>query len=392
MNGDLSFKDGLPDARQAMELLAQACATPAPSRTIADPGPVMLYGAGELGQMALAWCRQQGVTVLAVVDAKAERWRDHPAWSGITLWTPSEVPADLRQHRPLLLCLSTLPLSGIVEGLHAQGWRDLSTFYDFVDAWPRRQSLNNGWHAAVPQGLSLVQTQEVLSRWHDDVSRAHHLQFIAWRCLREEWQFTEAPVHVDQRYAIPEFVAAWRPGERLLDAGAHHGQLIARYASTRPGDLAQVWAVEPDAANRQALESWCAGAPPELRSNIEVHDFALGRRSGQRCFVSDQGYASRLWAQGRHLVPVRALDELPWDPTFIKLHLEGGEWRALQGGTNMLRACAPLIALTVYHRRDGLQHTAHWLMKLLPDYQWRFRLHGWIGTAAVIYGIPPHRC
>ena len=391
MKGFQSFNSGLPDTRQAFELLARAAATPAAARPAAPTGPVVLYGAGELGQMALDWCRQQEVTVLAAVDANADRWREHPAWSGISLWTPETVPAALRQEHPLLLCLSTLPLQGIVERLQAQGWHDLRTFYDFVDAWPRRQSLNNGWHAAMPEGQSLAQTREVLSLWHDDVSRAHHLQFLAWRCLREEWQFADAPVHVDQRYAIPEFVDAWRPGERLLDAGAHHGQLIARHASARPGELAHVWAVEPDAVNRQALETWCANASPELRSRIEVHDFALGRRAGHRSFVAQQGYASRLWGRGPQRVPVRALDDLPWDPSFIKLHLEGGEWRALQGGANMLRACAPLITLTVYHRRDGLHHTAHWLMQLLPDYQWRFRLHGWIGTAAVIYGIPPHR-
>ena len=223
MKGFQSFKSGLPDTRQAFELLARAAATPAAARPAARTGPVVLYGAGELGQMALDWCRQQEVTVMAAVDANADRWREHPAWSGISLWTPETVPAALRQEHPLLLCLSTLPLQGIVERLQAQGWRDLRTFYDFVDAWPRRQSLNNGWHAAMPEGQSLAQTREVLSLWHDDVSRAHHLQFLAWRCLREEWQFADAPVHVNQRYAIPEFVDAWRPGERLLDAGRRFG-------------------------------------------------------------------------------------------------------------------------------------------------------------------------
>ena len=37
--------------------------------------------------------------------------------------------------------------------------------------------------------LDQEKTAEVLARWDDDVSRAHHLQFLAWRRLREEWIF-----------------------------------------------------------------------------------------------------------------------------------------------------------------------------------------------------------
>jgi hypothetical protein len=166
---------------------------------------------------------------------------------------------------------------------------------------------------------------------------------------------------------------------------------LQRFLAERPDGLAQAWAVEPDSANRAVLQSWANALPPSLRERIELHDFALARRSGHRRFVAGQGYASRIWGAGDEMVAVRAIDDLAWQPSFIKLHLEGGEWRALQGAVRTLTSCRPLLALTVYHRRDGLYPLAHWLMRLLPDHQWRFRLHGWLGTAAVIYGVPPGR-
>jgi FkbM family methyltransferase len=381
----------LPDLPQALELLELLQALPAHQPLAPTRQPVVLYGAGELGQMALSWCRQRGVRVLAVVDAGASRWVDHPAWQGVLVLAPQEVPADWRPSHRLLVCISTLAHRPIEQALQAQGWAVVQPFYDFAHAWPEPQPLNNGWHARLPEGQGLRQLKAVLSGWGDATSRAHHLQFMAWRCKREEWDFEPAPVQPKQRYFIPEFQACWRPQERLLDGGAHHGQVLQRWMQERPGWLAQAWAVEPDPDNRAVLAQWREGLPPEQQARIGVHAMALGRRSGCRPFEPGQGYGSRLWAPGRSQVAVSALDDLGWAPSLVKLHLEGGEWRALQGGLQTLRQHRPLLTLTVYHRRDGLHATAAWLMRSLPDYRWLFRLHGWLGTGAVIYGMPTER-
>ena len=73
-------------------------------------------------------------------------------------------------------------------------------------------------------------TAEVLKLWDDDVSRAHHLQFLAWRRLREEWTFESAPLPDCSRFFIPEVTR--RPAhqrEFLLDAGAHHGSVTEAF-------------------------------------------------------------------------------------------------------------------------------------------------------------------
>ena len=383
--------DGLPDAPQALELL-RSMRGRAPHRPWPHPsGPVVLYGAGDLGQMAMAWCRRFGVPVQGVVDAGAERWRGHPAWEGQAIWPPQDVPPEWRQRCRLLVCISTLPHVSLEQGLLAQGWREVQPFYDFVDAAPLAQPLNNGWHAPMLQGRQAQALEAVLTSWDDDVSRAHHLQFVAWRCLREEWQFKAAPIHPDQRYFIPEFQACWRPGERVLDAGAHHGQVLDRWIQAHPGWLEHAWATEPDPANFAQLTRWWHTLEPQMQSRVSLLDRVLSRRPGTRRFITGQGYGSRLWPGGEHAVATRSIDELDLSPSFIKLHLEGAEWRALQGGVQTLRRSRPMLALTVYHRRDGLCATANWLMQTLPDYRWMFRLHGWLGTAAVVYGVPAER-
>ena len=177
----------------------------------------------------------------------------------------------------------------------------------------------------------------------------------------------------------------------MLDAGAHHGQVLDRWIKANPGWLEHAWAIEPDPENFSQLSRWRDALDNETQQRVTLHEMVLSRRSGIRQFVTGQGYGSRLWRSGDRRVVTQSLDELGWSPSFIKLHLEGGEWRALQGGLQALHRTRPLLALTVYHRRDGLYATAHWLMAHLPNYRWLFRLHGWLGTAAVIYGMPQER-
>ena len=53
------------------------------------------------------------------------------------------------------------------------------------------------------------------------MSRAHHLQLVAWRSLREEWTFEHAqPLPNDTRFVIPEVASVLHDHEILLDAGA----------------------------------------------------------------------------------------------------------------------------------------------------------------------------
>jgi hypothetical protein len=82
---------------------------------------------------------------------------------------------------------------------------------------------------------------------------------------------------------------------------------------------------------------------------------------------------------------------LELQPTFVKLHLEGHELAALEGGLRTLQQHRPLIATTSYHNRLGLHELPRWLMDHVEGYRFLLRLHSWCGTGAVIYGIPAER-
>jgi hypothetical protein len=165
----------LPDAVQSLALLRSMRGRD-PRRAWAHAvEPVVLYGAGDLGQMAMTWCRRYGVPVQGVVDASASRWHDHPAWQGQVILHPQDVPPSWHTERRLLVCISTLSHTSLEESLRLQGWRQIQPFYDFVQAAPVSQPLNNGWAAPLPEGPYARALEFVLQAWGDDVSRAQSI-------------------------------------------------------------------------------------------------------------------------------------------------------------------------------------------------------------------------
>ena len=193
------------------------------------------------------------------------------------------------------------------------------------------------------------------------------------------------------RFFIPEVTGVLHDNEIFLDAGAHHGGVTENLLAQTKGAFRQIVAVEPDPLNRAALEDRLQRRLPD-DPRVTVHDCALAEGEGEALFYDGADYASQLSQIGRLSVRTRPLDALGLSPTFVKLHLEGGELAALQGARATLLAHRPIIAATVYHNADGIWKTPLWLMQTLPDYRFLFRAHSWCGTGAVVYAIPKERC
>ncbi|SIQ59988.1 methyltransferase, FkbM family [Rhizobium sp. RU20A] len=392
---------GLPDAataRALLETIAAQTPTFAPER--ADR-PVVLYGAGNLGRLARDHLRLVGLDFTLVVDRNADTLKDDPAWQGVTLMTPDAVPDSIKATALLAVSISTVPFVPLEAQLMADGWHRVVPFYDLAETFRDRHPLSNGWFAGAFSDDDLHAMTAVLDGWDDDISRAHHLQFIAWRRLRAEWSFAGAPMPSCARFFIPEVRTALDPAKTFLDLGAHHGSVVEAYLDAIGADgntirpFGGILAVEPDAANRAALLTLVSRLPSHIAERIIIENDPVDAMPGRRRFHSGLGYASQLSETGSEIIRTTTIDalaaNLPAAPGFIKLHLEGAERDALLGGLATIRQHRPIIAVTVYHDADGLYRTAKVMMETLDGYRFLFRLHGWCGTGAVVYALPMER-
>lgn len=383
--------DRSPDIESAKQLLHQLAKKPIACIPRKVDKPLVLCGAGNLGRMARQYFDKIGIPFKYVVDSKPESHRSDPFWAGVNVISPKDAPPGERSEFLLAICVATTRFSLLSDELAALGWADRVPFYDIVEAYRDRHPLGNGWFTGKLDPSDIENIERVLSRWQDNTSRAHHLQFTAWHALREDWLFDDAPVTIGDRYFIPEVVSLLRSNEVFCDLGAHHAEVILRFLHTTGNSFEEIWSIEPDMENLFQLRTELQKLEPEIKKKIHVLTCAVAAQDGSRNFFPGLGYASQLCNLGPHPVAVTTIDRLNLAPTLLKLHLEGGELDAIKGGMQTLKRHRPIIAATTYHNRQGLWEFPKWLMGALSNYKFYFRLHSWCGTGAVVYGIPDER-
>ena len=382
--------DHAPSSQEASSLLAELATAPCRFAPAATDRPLALYGAGNLGRLARDFLKVVGQDFALVIDRNARRMANDPDWSDVRLLHPDDVTERDKRGICLAVSIATSPYVPLERLLSEHGFEHVVPFYDWAEHFRHLHPLSNGWFAPPLTAVDQDNTAKVLALWDDDRSRAHHLQFLAWRRLREEWTFVPAPVPDCRRFFIPEVTGVLHRNEILLDAGAHHGSVTQAFVTQTTGAFRQVIAIEPDPSNRarlaDELQSWLPDDP-----RVTVLDCALAEDEGEAPFHAGLDYASQLSDTGKMRVRLRPLDALGLSPTFVKLHLEGAELAALKGARQTLLSSRPIVAATVYHNADGIWRTPLWLMETLPDYRFLFRIHSWCGTGAVIYAIPDER-
>jgi FkbM family methyltransferase len=380
----------LPDADAATHFLGQIAAAPCAFSPVRMDRPVALYGAGSLGQLARDFLTGVGHDFAMAIDRNADELLRDPYWSGVVLKHPDAIPQAAKHAFRVAVSIVTSPYVPIEQSLRERGFDDVVPFYDLAESFRAEHPLSNGWFAPPLASDDQTNTVKVLAKWHDDESRAHHLQFLAWRRLREEWTFEAAPVVAGNRFFIPEVTSVLRDNEVFVDGGAHYGLVTNTFVERTCNSFREIAVIEPDAANRSVLtnnlSAWLSQDP-----RVTVYDCALSERDGHALFREGLGYASQISPLGETWATLRPLDALKLSPSFIKLHLEGAELGALKSGCRTLCTKRPMIAATVYHNADGIWKTPLWLMQNLDNYRFLFRSHGWCGTGAVVYAIPEER-
>ncbi|ODN66002.1 FkbM family methyltransferase [Methylophaga muralis] len=383
--------DSLPDMKMVDQLLYQLV-----DQTIADPSrqvdkPLVLYGAGNLGRMAKKYCDRLGIAIEAVVDQQAEQHRQDPFWQDLTILHPEHVSEEIKQSSLLAICVANSVYSQLWKTLTEQGWQDVAHFYDITEAYRDKHPLSNGWFCSQLSAEEGEQILAVMGQWHDPMSRAYHLQFIAWRHLREDWLFAGADMQLDNRYLIPEVKSVMHQQEVIADIGGHQGETSLLLLDAVNYHYQSLWIFEPDPDNLSLIQVSLSKLIERDQDRIHLYDIALSDISGAGQFFDGAGYACQLTEIGDKTVTVKTFDSFDIPVTFIKLHLEGEELNALQGAEKTLMKYRPIVASTAYHNSLGLYKMAAWLMKTLDNYQFFFRLHSGCGTGAVIYAIPTER-
>ncbi len=87
-------------------------------------------------------------------------------------------------------------------------------------------------------------------------------------------------------------------------------------------------------------------------------------------------------------VAMDTLDRLLDDNvTFIKMDIEGAEYRAIKGAETIIRKCHPKLAISIYHNAEDIWELPRLIMTICPDYRLYLRHYSIAQAETVLYAV-----
>jgi FkbM family methyltransferase len=230
-----------------------------------------------------------------------------------------------------------------------------------------------------------------------DVASRHEL------CDQLEWRYWMKPEYLplpenQGELYFPTDLVAENEREVLVDCGAFDGDSIRSF--TRRGKQFQhLYALEPDAENLAGLRASLKSLPEPLQEKVTVWPYAVGDKDEKVSFLQTHDVASKVSSSEVSAstegvaVDSRRLDSLPWrfQPTYIKMDIEGSEPVALLGGAELLEREMPVLAICLYHRSEHLWQIPNLIHRLAPGYALYLRRYAEDCWEQVCYAVPPGR-
>ena len=340
---------------------------------------IILYGAGNLGILAIETLRDGGVAPKFIVDKSKK---------GDLLGLPIKGLDDLSEEDKMdcifLICISTLSYNGVSEQLHQAGIKKLIHFYTYAYlVFP--DIISNGWILS-DEDYGIDRASKVCRMIeHDDKSIAHYITFLYWKRFNQEVLFDGYGIETGNKYFKCDIMPELTEEETFLDIGCYEGNIIEKFVVVTKGEFDKIIGID-------IAESFLVDASERFRDDKRI--------SFQCCAISDYngisyindriGMACHLDETGEKAVDVKTVDSMNEKPTIIKVHIEGSEYQALRGAKNTIRDMRPVLMVMADHNTDGWYNIPAF-MEELDGYQLYFRLHDYCGNSAVWYYIPCER-
>ncbi len=170
------------------------------------------------------------------------------------------------------------------------------------------------------------------------------------------------------QYQHPQVKAC--PGEWVGDCGALTGTTALRFAKA-VGPQGSVFAFEPDPLNFEQLTERTQTTSAHI-ARIESLNYGLSDTVGEMRFESGNAGASKFLAKGDIFVPTNTLDQFAQDRQLsgrgmLSFDIEGFEYPALQGATNLIKDLRPKLQISLYHKKSDLFQLPLWVIDTFED-------------------------
>ena len=194
-------------------------------------------------------------------------------------------------------------------------------------------------------------------------------------------------------YVEGEYFDYFEPNENeiFIDGGCFDGQTAIEFANWANKDYDYIYSFETTAT----LINKCKKSFEDNYLKGEVfHKGLWDKKSELKFYVNDFSGMGNALKHGlrdsshyEERVETISIDEIlnGKKVTFIKLDIEGAEYKALIGAQRSIGKWRPRMAICIYHKPEDILELPNLLLKMNPDYKFALRqYHSW-GSSTILY-------
>lgn len=346
--------------------------------------PIILYGAGQGLQWYLKFFHKLDYHVEAIIDG-SNRYigqERRGCKRGI-------VSVDyLDQVEEAYIIISAPAHEKEIRLLLEEKQRDQSEIFCFD------VSIGVLWDFQISNFINFLHTKtidygELFEKLADDKSRTALKNVV---CNWATWRADIMRETAEPNIYFPQFIKDRMEQEIFVDCGAYDGDSIQAFLESTK-KFSKIFAFEPSALNYKRLLD--RDFMNKFDGQIVVYPYALSDVREQCCFEDLDEQEN----EGAHIVDnpgkgcqtvtaVRLDDVIKERITYLKMDIEGAEYKALIGAENLIKTYKPKLAISVYHRCDDLINIYELIKTMRNDYSFYLR-NNWVcgGTDVVLYAV-----
>jgi FkbM family methyltransferase len=355
---------------------------------------IVLFGAGQLGQMAIDLWPSELPRPICFFDQNAEAIKNI---NGIPVYSLKDAHEFDSTKILLLVAAFKLPVEELSSLVSSFNKGQIITVYDLFETYCP-EVFSNGWTVSDPNGILQKRGDEIAKHLAGRKSRVVYESAISWRIHRNLGNDNILESE-DLKYHYDKFGVTDCNLISIIDCGGYDLS-YPKEELARGQNIARVDVFEPDEKNHiKCVENLAHfGNIP-----INLYREALSDKCGVQKFISNGLLSARLTSKGYtggdcRDVTLTTLDKCFMDPEsaakvednsrlIIKIHVEGAELEVLKGAQKLIQAKSPILLINISHNIENLFDVPEFLISM-KKYRLFLRAHCLFGEGVTLTAIP----
>lgn len=341
---------------------------------------VILYGAGIDGIKVLAELENYQVEVIAFFDIRADLLKNI---KDIPVFKPDYniVTENEKAHIPVILTVKPFKKVNdeIIKTLIEHGYKNIIKATDMFDFYSFTKKDISEFDRI---NSSIIECAQLLE---DEESYKIYKGFIASHATKQYDTFSTPTQNT--KYFDSDF-GENKGFQRYIDCGAFDGDSL-RDLNRLKGKVEKVALFESDMSTFKELLKMIGNDSQIYAEEMSLYPCGVWSDTVKLRANNGMELNSHISDDGDDIIQCVAIDQVlkGFNPTFVKIDVEGAEYQALTGARNTITENKPDIVISLYHDLRDIWELPLFIKSWDLGYKFYIRVYGKGGNATMLYAF-----